>query len=105
MLLSYFSCNYKSFQESDELFPCPAVYIPAKRNSGHLLKDPENYLYNVSKKRDKKVYYFCQKLKEKSCKVTVTVDKNEIGDEVIERRGHHNHESSFKIRSTDTNVD
>ena len=77
------------------MFPCPAVYVPAKRNGGQLLTDPDNFIYNVSRKTDKTVYYVCQKLKQHGCKVMATVKKSENGDVIMERRGEHEHDTDL----------
>ena len=77
------------------MFPCPASYVPAKRNGGKLLKDPENFQYNLAKKREKYSYFICQKMKENGCKVTATVIHGENGDMIVDRRGQHTHDSDL----------
>ena len=50
-----------------------AEYVPAMRNKGKLLKDNHSFLYNLSRKREKKTYWICQKKSQLGCKVTAVV--------------------------------
>ena len=56
----------------------PCLLCSAKRNGGKLLKDPDNFQYNLAKKREKYSYYICQILKENGYKVTVAGYYNDV---------------------------
>ena len=56
----------------------PCSYVPVKRNGGNLLKNPDNFQYNLAKKREKYSYYICQILKENGYKVTVAGYYNDV---------------------------
>ena len=59
------------------------------------MKDPDNFQYNLAKKREKYTYYICQKLRENGCKVTATVSHGENGDVIVDRSGQHSHDSDL----------
>ena len=69
--------------------PVPAKYVPAKRNKGKLLKDNNNFLYNLSRKDDSRSFWFCSKKKGNGCSVTATVliksedEENGAADEIL----------------------
>ena len=44
-----------------------AVYVPAMRNKGKLLKDNHSFLYNLSRKRKKKNQLGCKVLSFARC--------------------------------------
>ena len=80
----------------------PAEYVPAMRNKGKLLKDNQSFLYNLSRKREKKTYWICQKKNQLGCKVTAVVlckeDENgEADDEIIKIDGAHTHDSDLML--------
>ena len=55
------------------ILPSLAVWEDAKRNGGKILVCPDNYRFNIGKKREKKTHLYCVK-KKNGCKVTATVD-------------------------------
>ena len=65
-----------------------AEYVPAMRNKGKLLKENHSFLYNLSRKREKKTYWIYQKKNQLGCKVTAVVlckedDNGASDDEII----------------------
>ena len=79
------------------MFPYLAQYIPAKRNGGFLLQDRNNFLYNLSKKKENNVFYVCQQKGHQGCKVTATVKPGGDGgqDMVTAVHGEHNHDTDL----------
>jgi hypothetical protein len=61
--------------------PVPAKYVPARRNKGKLLKDNNNFLYNLSRKADSRSFWHCSKKKVNGCLVTATVLMKEEDEE------------------------
>ena len=62
-----------NIQTAMTTLPSLAVWEAAKRNGGKILVCPDNFQFNIGKKREKKTFLYCVK-KKNGCKVTATVD-------------------------------
>ena len=69
-----------------------AEFVPARKGGRHL-RDHLGMTYYLSKRREKKSYYFCTEKKTLSCGATAVVDNTT--DMIIKISGEHAHNSNL----------
>ena len=76
-----------------------AEFVPARKGGRHL-RDQQGMSYSLSKRREKKSYYFCVEKKILSCPATAVVDNST--EMIIKISGDHVHDSNIlqkKVRN------
>ena len=74
----------------------PAEYLPARRGGRHL-KDENEMVYYLNRRRDSKTYYCCIEKSRLKCPATAVVE-NET-NMIIKKSGEHVHDSNLLKRA------